>query len=123
MASSLRENHYAILVLIELIKRDELAFAYRIFLVADEDTLAVVEVTADRYAIRYPDEFTPGWRSKDYIVSTNHYLCDFSYEKDNNRTDVPLTIFNVLPLSDVRFWTLMWDIKHNYGHIDKYMAQ
>jgi len=94
-----------------------------IFLVSDRDTLAVVEATADRYAVRYPGEFTPGWTSSDYIVSTNHFLCDFSYDKDSNRTNVPLSMFNVLPLSDVRFRTLMWDMKHNYGHIDKYMAQ
>ena len=94
-----------------------------IFLVSDEDTLAVVEATADRYAVRYPGEFTPGWDSKDYIVSTNHFLCDFSYDKDNNRTDVPMSIFNVLPMSDIRLWTMLWDMKHRYGHIDKYMAQ
>jgi len=94
-----------------------------IFLVSDEETLAVVEATADRYAVRYSGEFTPGWTSKDYIVSTNHYLCDFSYDEDNNRTDVPMTIFNVHPTSEDRFWTMMWDIKHRYGRIDKYMAQ
>ena len=94
-----------------------------IFLVADEETLAVVEATADRYAVRYPGEFTPGWDSKEYIVSTNHFLCDFSYDKDNNRTNVPMSIFNVVPMSDIRLWTLLWDMKHRYGHIDKYMAQ
>ena len=71
----------------------------------------------------YPGEFTPGWASKDFIVSTNHFLSDFSYDKDNNRTDVPMGIFNVVPMSDIRFWTLMWDMKHRYGKIDKYMAQ
>jgi hypothetical protein len=25
--------------------------------------------------------------------------------------------------SAVRFWTLMWDVRHNYGHIDRYRAQ
>jgi hypothetical protein len=25
--------------------------------------------------------------------------------------------------SGVRFWTLMWDMKHNYGGIDQYRAQ
>jgi hypothetical protein len=94
-----------------------------IFLVADNETLAVVEATADRYAVRYPGEFTPGWESKDYIVSTNHFLCDFSYDKDNNRTDVPMSIFNVVPMSDIRLWTMLWDMKHRYGRIDRYMAQ
>jgi hypothetical protein len=96
-----------------------------IFLVADEDTMAVVEATADRYAVRYPGEFTgPEWDSTDYIVSTNHFLCDFSYDKNNNLTDIPMTIFNVYPgHSELRFWTLMWDMEHRYGRIDKYMAQ
>ena len=95
-----------------------------IFLVADEKTLAVVEVTAYRYAIRYPGEFTGSqWTSSDYIVSTNHYISDYSYDKDNQRTKVPLSIFNVTALSDVRFWTLMWDMKHRFGGIDQYTAQ
>lgn len=97
-----------------------------LFMVTDKHTMAVVEVTADRYAVRYPGEFTgPEWTSKDYIVCTNHYLSDFSYDKDNNLTNVPMTIFTVLPPSDteVRFWTLMWDMKKRYGQIDRYMAQ
>jgi hypothetical protein len=95
-----------------------------IFLVADDKTMAVVEVTADRYAVRYPGEFTgPQWTSSDYIVSTNHYLSDYSYDRNNERTNVPLSIFNVVELSDVRFWTLMWDLKQRSGRIDSYMAQ
>jgi len=94
-----------------------------IFLVSDNDTLAVVEVTADRYAVRYAGEYIPGWDAKDYIVATNHFICDFSYDKNNNRTNVPMKIFNVVAQSQTRFWTMLWDIKHRYGHIDKYMAQ
>jgi hypothetical protein len=95
-----------------------------IFLVADDKTLAVVEVTADRYAVRHPGEFVgPQWTSSDYIVSTNHYISDYSYDKNNQRTNVPLSIFNVTELSDVRFWTLMWDLKQRYGRIDSYMTQ
>lgn len=95
-----------------------------IFLVSDEKTMAVVEVTADRYAVRHPGDLTgPGWTSPDYIVATNMFICDFSYDKNNRRTNVPLSIFNVLPLSDIRFWTLMWDMKHRFGRIDRYMAQ
>jgi hypothetical protein len=111
-----------------------------IFLVADEDFLAVVETTANRYAVRYAGEilpFTgPEWCDSDYIVATNHFLCDFSYDEDNNLTDIPMTIFSDgyfydqssgtitgIDESGVRFWTLMWDIKHNYGNIDQYRAQ
>jgi hypothetical protein len=110
------------------------------FLVADGKTLAVVEATADRYAVRYAGDrlpFTgPDWTDDTYIVATNHFICDFSYGPDNRRTNVPMTIFREgydrdpesgeitgLNESGVRFWTLMWDVRHNYGHIDRYRAQ
>lgn len=110
------------------------------FLVADKNTLAVVESTADRYAVRYAGEETPftgpDWTDPDFIVATNHFICEFSYDEDNRRTDVPMTIFREgverdpksaeitgLNESGVRFWTLMWDIRDNYGRLDRYQAQ
>lgn len=110
------------------------------FLVVDKNTLAVVEATANRYAVRYAGDifpFTgPGWNDPNYIVVTNHYICDFSYDENNNRTNVPMTIFSDgragdsntgerigLNGSGMRFWTLLWDIKHHYGRIDKYRSQ
>ena len=108
-----------------------------LFLVTDEKTMKVVEATADRYAIRRPGEYTgEKWTDRDYIVATNHNLCDYSYDATNRRTDVPMTIFGDgferdpstgekrgLNESGVRFWTLMWDMKHHYGQIDSYAAQ
>jgi hypothetical protein len=110
------------------------------FLVADEHTLAVVEATANRYAVRYAGDVLPftgdEWTDPDYIVATNHFICDFSYDEHNNRTNIPMTILGSgysydpstgekigLNGSGIRFWTLMWDIKHNYGRIDRYRAQ
>lgn len=110
------------------------------FLVADKNTLAAVEATANRYAVRYAGDalpFTgPGWNDTNYIVVTNHYICDFSYDENNNRTNVPMTIFSdgLMPDpqtgerkglngSGLRFQTLMWDIKHHYGRIDRYRTQ
>jgi hypothetical protein len=110
------------------------------FLVADRKTLAVVEATADRYAVRYAGDALsfsgPEWNDTDYIVATNHFICDHSYDKDNTKTDVPMTLFmdgysrdretgtiTGLSGSGERFWTLMWDIKHNYGRIDRFRAQ
>jgi len=110
------------------------------FLVADPETLAVVESSADRYAVRYAGDvclFTgPDWNDSDYIVATNHFQCDFSYNKDNIKTNVPMTIFmdgyardpktgeiTGLSGSGERFWTLMWEAKHNYGSIDRYRSQ
>jgi hypothetical protein len=111
-----------------------------IFLVADSETLAVVEATADRYAVRRPGDkllFTGNeWRDEDFIVATNHYICDHSFDASNRRTEVPMTIFNegwvmdreigeVLELTEsgVRFWTLMWDLRHNHGQVDRFRAQ
>jgi hypothetical protein len=110
------------------------------FLVADEDTLAVVEATANRYAVRYAGDILPftglEWNETSYIVATNHFICDFSYDEHNNQTDVPMTIFGdgyrhdpstgevTYPnASALRFWTLMWDMKHNFGKIERYRAQ
>ncbi len=110
------------------------------FLVADSETLAVVEATADRYAVRYAGDmlpFTgPGGKDVDSIVATNHFICDFSYDDKNNRTDIPMTIFQDgyrrdqntgeivgLNVSGERFWTLVWDIRHNHGRIDRYRSQ
>ena len=110
------------------------------FLVADSDTLAVVEATANRYAVRYAGETFPftgsEWNDKNYIVATNHFICDFSYDPNNIRTDVPMTIFRegferdpesgeIVGLNDSgqRFWTLMWDMKHNFGRIDRFRTQ
>jgi hypothetical protein len=111
-----------------------------IFLVADASTLAVVEATADRYAVRYPGDahlFTGAdWTDAGYIVATNHYLSDFSLNAANERTDVPMTVFNEgywrdpetgeidrLTESGTRYWTLMWDLRNNAGAVDSYRAQ
>jgi hypothetical protein len=108
-----------------------------IFLVCDSREMAVVEVTADRYAIRRPGQFTgPEWRDSDYIVATNHNLCDYSFDAMNRRTAVPMTIFGDgferdpttgvvkgLDNSGIRFWTLMWDVKRQYGQLDALTAQ
>ncbi|MGD9576759.1 MAG: hypothetical protein AB7Y74_00755 [Syntrophorhabdus sp.] len=109
-----------------------------LFLVADSksNAMAIVETTADRYAVRYPGEYSgPNFTNPDYIVCTNNNLAPFSYDRNNQLTDVPMTIFsdqytydaggNVTGLSTrgVRFWTMMWDMEHNKGKIDNYLAQ
>lgn len=95
------------------------------WMVADSDTLAVVEASADRYAVRYAGEHLGAdWTDKTFIACANHFLCDFSYDAENRRTNVPMTIFNVgEKASEERFWTLMWEIKKRLGRIDKYAAQ
>lgn len=110
------------------------------FLVADGETLAVVEATANRYAVRYAGEAISfsgaAGNDPDYIVATNHFVCEYSFDEKNNRTNIPMTIFQDgyrrdpetgeiagLNPSGERFWTLLWDIKHHLGRIDRYRIQ
>jgi len=108
------------------------------FLVADSksNTIAVVETTADRYAVRYPGEYSgASFTNSDYIVCTNNNLAPFSFDRNNQFTDVPMTIFcdqytydaggvvTGLSVRGVRFWTMMWDMEKNKGKIDSYLAQ
>jgi len=89
------------------------------FLVSDRESCAVVETSCDRYAIRRPGDMG---EIGGYIVMTNHNYCDYSFDENNQRTDVPMTQFggeSAYSGSAKRFWTLMWDIRHNYGQIDR----
>lgn len=92
------------------------------FLIADGKNCAVVETSCDRYAIRRPGDVG---EIGDYLVMTNHNYCSYSFDENNERTDVPMTRFgneSTSPGSAKRFWTLMWDIRHSYGQIDREMA-
>ena len=92
------------------------------FLISDRTSCAVVETTCDRYAIRRPGD---AGEVGNYLVMTNHNYCDYSFDENNERTDIPMTQFGneeTSPGSARRFWTLMWDIRHNCGQIDREMA-
>ena len=92
------------------------------FLISDRTNCAVVETTCNRYAIRRPGDVG---EIGNCLVMTNHNYCDYSFDENNQRTDVPMTKFGdeeTSPGSTKRFWTLMWDIRHNYGQIDRDMA-
>lgn len=92
------------------------------FLIADRKNCAVVETTCNRYAIRRPGDVG---EIGNYLVMTNHNYCNYSFDENNERTDVPMTRFGseaTSPGSTRRFWTLMWDIRHNYGHVDRELA-
>ncbi len=89
------------------------------WMVCDPDTLAVMEASPDRYAIRYAGEYTgDAWTDPDYIACANHFLCPYSYDQNDVRTDVPMTIFNSISNSQARFWTLMWELKSWKGKLD-----
>jgi len=54
--------------------------------IVDAETARVLEATTRHWAVRFPGEFG----EKDFIVVTNHYLCQYSYNEDDVRTDVPM---------------------------------
>ncbi len=88
------------------------------FLISDRTSCTVVETTSDRYAMRRPGDMG---ESGNYLVMTNHNYCNYSFDQNNQRTDVPMTRFGnekTYPGSAKRFWTLMGDIRHYYGRID-----
>jgi len=92
------------------------------FLISDHHECAVVETSCDRYAIRRPGDFE---EVGNYLVMTNNNYCDYSFDKNNERTDLPMTAFGSASTyegSAARFCTMMWDIRHNYGEIDRDVA-
>ncbi len=89
------------------------------WMVCDKDTLAVMEASPDRYAVRYAGEFTgEDWTDPDYIACANHFLCPYSYDRNDVRTEIPMTVFNSISNSQARFWTLMWELKTWKGKLD-----
>ena len=92
------------------------------FLIADRTSCAVVETTCNRYAIRRPGDVG---EIGNYLVMTNHNYCNYSFDENNERTDVPMTRFGSEATSEgstKRFWTLMGDIRHHYGEIHRELA-
>lgn len=93
------------------------------WMVCDENEILVLEVSPDRYAIRRPGEFTGVFRDSDYIVCANHFLSPFSFDENDVRTDVPMTVFNANRTSERRFWTLMWEMHDHASGLDPAMLQ
>jgi hypothetical protein len=98
------------------------------YLLSDPDSACTVEMNPYRYAIRYPGDL--GETESAYIVQTNHNLCDYSYDENDVRTDVPMTQFgdgyaatmpSGLDGSGTRFWTLMWRAENGFGNLDEHV--
>lgn len=88
------------------------------FLVSDRSECAVVETSCNRYGIRRPGDMG---EIGNYLVMTNHNYCTDSFDEHNEHSDMPMTRFGNEKTNEgsaVRFWTLMWDIRHNYGQVD-----
>lgn len=89
------------------------------FLVADKSETYVNESTARRYATRRPGD---AGETGSHLVLTNHNLLDHSFSEKNFMTDMPMSS-GVRPGSDLRYWTLMWLLRHNHGRIDAALVQ
>ncbi len=88
------------------------------YIMMDRDEAFVVEVTANRYAIRKPGDNN---ENDGFIVATNHFVANHSYDANNERTDFPMTFFgdeNYASKSATRYHTGFWEGKLNYGKID-----
>ena len=92
------------------------------WVLSDTEQACVVEATAHKYAVRYP-----GDNGEDgYIVSTNHFLANFSYDENNQHTSFPMTKFGdeiAQSGSALRYYTLWWLNKLNKGSIDVDMVK
>ncbi len=107
------------------------------WVVSDRNEAFVIEsIPADqrgvaRYAIRVPGDM--GEIGSHYIVSTNNVQAKDSYDEDNvHDPGHPMsqhgsgsqnpTHFG-LNLTGTRFWTFMWLIRQNHGHVTPEMVQ
>ena len=57
-----------------------------IFTIADKESVQVLETLVNRWAVRRPGDFG----ERDFIVATNHQLCEYSYDENDVKTDVPM---------------------------------
>lgn len=93
------------------------------YVIADPENAVVVEVTANRYATRRPGDYG---EEAGFIVCTNHYVCDYSYDDQNRKTDYPMTTFggsDFDPTSTSRYNELTWLAKTNYGKMNSEMIK
>lgn len=95
------------------------------WLVSDMGDAGVVETRPGHYAIRRVGDLG----EEDFIVCTNHAMADHSYDENNVLTDIPFALFGPydgpyagMISSGGRYWTLWWQIKYNYGNIDRDMV-
>jgi len=88
------------------------------YIMLDKNEAVVVEVTANRYAVRRPGD---NGEDPGYIVATNHFVANHSYDANNEKTDFPMAFFGddeYAPLSATRYYTGFWQAKMNFGKLD-----
>lgn len=95
------------------------------WLISDLRDARCVEIVPGRFAVR-----KPGDMGEDrFLICTNHCVATWSIDENLERTDVPMTefgdesgTFSGLSVSGTRYWTQWWNVKYNYGNIDRNMV-
>ncbi len=94
------------------------------WLIADEKDAKCVESVPGRFAVRSIGDFG----EENFLVCTNHCVATWSIDENLQSTDVPMVEFgseagnyNGLSVSGTRYWTQWWNVKYNYGKIDRDM--
>jgi hypothetical protein len=84
-----------------------------------------VEIVPGRCAVRQIGDFG----EENFLVCTNHCVATWSYDENHQRTEVPMVEFGPevgaysgLSVSGTRHWTHFWNVKYNYGKIDRNMV-
>ena len=95
------------------------------WLISDMKDARVVEIVPGRYAVRKIGDFG----EENFIVCTNHCVATWSYDENGARTTVPMVDYGPetgdysgLSVSGTRYWTQFWNVKYNYGNIDRNMV-
>jgi len=95
------------------------------WLISDKTDARCVEIVPGRYAIRKIGDLG----EDKFLICTNHCMASWSYDYTNTRTTVPMTdygpiagAYSGLSVSGTRFYTMWWNVKYNYGKIDRAMV-
>ena len=79
-----------------------------------------MEVTAHRYAVRYPGEMQ---EAGNYVVFGNWNGSKYYHDENNVRREVP-PLLNPLKESRIsRYYSFDWHIRYHFGRIDREMAK
>jgi hypothetical protein len=89
------------------------------YMVADPDEVAMVEVTAHRYAVRYPGDMK---EMANYVVYANWYGSKHYFDKNNVLVDKPMWPGKIA-FGEERYHTFDWHIRHHFGDLDIDMAK
>jgi hypothetical protein len=95
------------------------------WLISDLKDAKAVEIVPGRYAVRSVGDFG----EDSFLICTNHCTATWSYDENHVRTTVPMVeygpetgSYSGLSVSGTRYWTQFWNVKYNWGKIDRNMV-